>query len=156
MLKDRKPKLQFYSRPFFHEGVAKRRGKIINTNDLEKQLRIKKEINRLKKLFKDIPKSTINKVSSLIENAAFMTITLEDLRNVINKDGTVIEYQNGENQWGTKKSPEVEIYNTMIKNHMGIMKQLTDLMPGKPKPENTEEDEFLKLIKRENNGEKTD
>ncbi|MDF2878618.1 MAG: hypothetical protein K0S30_1714 [Clostridia bacterium] len=103
-----------------------------------------------------MPKSTINKVLSLIENAAFMTITLEDLQVVINKDGAVIEYQNGENQWGTKKSPEVEIYNTMIKNHMGIMRQLTDLMPGAPNPKDKKEDEFMQILKRENNGKKTD
>lgn len=36
-----------------------------------------------------------------------------------------MEKTNGE----LKKSPEVEIYNTMIKNHLSIMKQLTDLLP---------------------------
>lgn len=137
------------------KGVVKRRGKVINTNDIEKDIRIKKEISRLKRLFKDMPKSTISKVISLIENAAFMTITLEDLQKVINKDGAVIEYQNGENQWGTKKSPEVEIYNTMIKNHMGIMRQLTDLMPTGSNPKDKKDDAFLQILKRENNGKKT-
>jgi hypothetical protein len=56
-------------------------------------------------------------------------VTLLDLQETINREGAVSKYQNGENQWGTKKSPEVEIYNTMIKNHMTIIKQLTDLLP---------------------------
>ena len=65
-----------------------------------------------------------------------MTVTLEDLQETINREGAVSEYQNGENQWGTKKSPEVEIYNTMIKNHMTIIKQLSDLLPkAPPKPD---------------------
>jgi len=122
----------------------------------EKEKRIKKEVNRLKKLFNDMPPKTMNKVISLIKNAAFMTITLEDLQDAINtENGLVSKYQNGETQWGTKKSPEVEIYNTMIKNHMGIMRQLTDLMPAPTIPQKTEEenkkDEFNRILRRESN-----
>ena len=95
----------------------------------DKDARIKKEMLKLKRLFKDMDKDTMNTVSSLIRNAAFMAVTLDDLQEIINLEGTVSEYQNGENQWGTKKSPEVEIYNTMIKNHMTIIKQLSDLLP---------------------------
>ncbi|EHI98033.1 hypothetical protein CDLVIII_1334 [Clostridium sp. DL-VIII] len=119
---------------------------------IENEKRIKKEANRLKKLFKDMPKNTMDKVSSLIKNAAFMTITLEDLQEKIIQDGTVSEYKNGENQFGTKKSPEVEIYNTMIKNHMGIIKQLTDLMPEKPQKETNENDQLFNIINRGKNG----
>lgn len=96
---------------------------------IPKESRIKKEINRLKKLYKDMEPDTMKRVIALINNAAFMTITLEDLQLAINKDGGISKYQNGENQFGTKKSPEVEIYNTMIKNLASIIKQLTDLTP---------------------------
>ncbi|MDP4144151.1 MAG: hypothetical protein Q8936_06645 [Bacillota bacterium] len=124
----------------------------MSKQDLTKDQRIKKEINRLKKLFKEMPQNTMNKVISLIENAAFMTVTLEDLQNEIILKGPVCEYQNGENQWGTKKSPEVEIYNTMIKNHMSIIKQLTDLMPEPKKELPKPEDDFLKILRRDING----
>ena len=120
---------------------------------IEKDKKIKKEINRLKKLFSDMPSNTMDKVISLIRNAAFMTITLEDLQESINMYGAISEYKNGENQFGTKKSPEVEIFNTMIKNHMGIMKQLTDLTPQPVITGKTEEekkkDEFTKILRRE-------
>lgn len=99
-----------------------------------------------------MPQNTMDKVSSLIKNAAFMTVTLEDLQETINCEGTVSEYKNGENQFGTKKSPEVEIYNTMIKNHMGIMKQLTDLMPEKPNKKTNENDPLFNIINRGKNG----
>lgn len=99
------------------------------TEDLSKEERIKQEIKKLNKIFSKIDMKTKKAVHSLIENAAFMSVTLEDLQKEIIRNGVVSEYQNGENQWGTKKSPEVEIYNTMIKNHMSIMKQLTDLLP---------------------------
>jgi hypothetical protein len=115
--------------------------------------RITKEVKRLEKLLKDIDVNTKKSVHSLIENAAFMSITLEDLQTTINQEGAVSEYQNGENQWGIKKSPEVEIYNTMIKNHMSIIKQLTELMPpSAPKTDKQEPDEFEKIVGRGKNG----
>ena len=98
-------------------------------NKKERDAKIKKEMAKLRRLFKDMDKDTMNTVSSLIRNAAFMVVTLDDLQETINLEGVMSKYQNGENQWGTKKSPEVEIYNTMIKNHMAIIKQLSDLLP---------------------------
>ncbi len=110
----------------------------------EKDKLIKKEMSRLRRIFKNLEKDKWDTALSLIRNAAFMTVTLEDLQQTINREGTVSEYQNGENQWGTKKSPEVDIYNTMIKNHMTIIKQLTDLLPKKePKPEDDGFDAFI-------------
>ena len=116
--------------------------------NLEKDKRISKEIARLKKLFKNIPKDTINAVLALIRNAAFMTVTLEDLAEVINQNGVISEYQNGENQWGTKKSPEVEIYNAMVKNLASIIKQLTSLIPEGSRPISKELDAFEKILGR--------
>ncbi len=87
----------------------------LNFKQLSKEERTKKEFGRLKKIFKDLAKDKKDIVISLLHNAAFMTITLEDLQIQINENGVMSEYQNGAEQWGTKKSPEVEIYNTMIK-----------------------------------------
>ncbi len=95
----------------------------------DKQARIKREFNRLRRLLKAVDKDKITAVESLIRNAAFMAITLEDLQSDINQNGVISEYQNGENQWGTKKSPEVEVYNSMIKNYAGVCKQILDLLP---------------------------
>lgn len=114
--------------------------------ELPKDERIKKEITRLNGIFKGLSKEAKKVAKSLVENAAFMTITLADLQEYINLHGCVSEYQNGENQWGTKKSPEVEIYNTMIKNHATIMKQLADLLPKQvttPKQDDDGFDEFV-------------
>lgn len=112
--------------------------------DLTKEQRIRVEIRRLNSLFKDMPKGTKKVVKSLVENAAFMAVTLADLQEHINLHGCVSEYQNGENQWGTKKSPEVEIHIAMTKNHTAVMKQLADLMPKEPpKPKSDGFDEFV-------------
>lgn len=95
----------------------------------EKDKAIKKELSKLRRTFRELEKDKMDTVLSLMKNIAFMSITLEDLQITMNRDGTIAEYQNGENQWGTKKSPEVEIYNTMIEKYMKAIKQLTDLLP---------------------------
>ena len=91
--------------------------------------RIKRERERLLEIFSELDEKRRNTAVSLIENAAFMTVTLEELRKTISENGVVSEYQNGENQFGTKKSPEVEVYNTMIKNFTTIIKTLCDMLP---------------------------
>lgn len=95
----------------------------------EKLSRIEAEIKRLNTLFRG-EKAKIKKAGeSLIRRAAFMRITLEDLEESITLNGTTSTYKNGENQFGTKISPEVQTYNSMIKNYSGVMKQITDLLP---------------------------
>lgn len=112
--------------------------------ELTKEQRIKSEIRRLNSLFREMPKDTKKVVKSLIENAAFMAVTLADLQEHINLNGVTDEYQNGENQWGTKKSPEVEIHIAMTKNHNSTMKHLADLLPKyTPKPKDDGFDDFV-------------
>ena len=109
----------------------------------EKQKRIKIEIKRLESIYKDLSKNTKKLVKTLIETAAFLSVSLEDLQNHINLEGVICTYQNGENQWGTKKSPEVEVHLSMTKNLTQIMKQLTDLIPKElPKQEGDGFEEF--------------
>jgi hypothetical protein len=118
----------------------------VKSDELTKNERINKEKRRLASIFTKLDICNKKAVQSLIDNAAFMAITLQDLQVTINENGVISEYQNGENQWGTKKSPEVEVYNTMVKNHASIIKQLTDLLPRKdPKPE---DDGFESFVNR--------
>ena len=113
---------------------------------LDKDSRIKAEKQKLTRLFAKMDTKQKRAVQSLIENAAFMAATLWDLQETMNREGVVSEYQNGEHQCGTKKSPEVEIYNTMIKNYAAVMKQITDMLPETPPPE-VGEDELDAHIK---------
>lgn len=110
---------------------------------IEKNKIIKKEENRLKKLFKDLEENKKKLAKSLIENAAFMSITLEDLKKDIVKYGVKETYVNGRDQYGFKESIESKTYNTMIKNYMNIIKQLNDMMPEQKKID--EDDEFKKF-----------
>lgn len=100
--------------------------------EMSKDDYIKCEIKRLKKIFENLTQDAAAVAEKLIENAAFMAVSLNDLQRLINEKGYTEEYQNGENQFGTKKSSEVDIYNTMIKNFNTTMKQLIDMLPDSP------------------------
>lgn len=113
----------------------------------DKDKRIDAEVRRIKSFLKEIPTDRVKTIDSLIRNAAFMTITLEDLQNAMINNGVISEYQNGENQWGTKKSPEVDIYNVMIKNYLSIMKQITDLLPIIDQSGKQAADELMSFVK---------
>lgn len=48
--------------------------------ELTKEQKIKREITRLKRVFKDLDKNKLQTVESLIRNAAFMAVSLEELQ----------------------------------------------------------------------------
>lgn len=97
--------------------------------EMTKDEAISKEIKRLRRIFKGTTGDKAAVVTRLIDNAAFMAVSLQELQEIINEKGYTEEYQNGEKQKGVKKSSEVDIYNTMIKNFNTTMKQLIDLLP---------------------------
>ena len=95
-----------------------------------KEQRITAAKSKLRSIFKDLDENKKKLVTPLIEKAAFMSVELDDLQESIGQDGWTSEYKNGENQYGTKKSPEAETYIALSKNYAAIIKQLTDLVPA--------------------------
>ena len=94
--------------------------------DLIKQKRIKKELSKLKKVYKDIPKDKMIIVDGLINRAAFMRISLEDMELDIHKDGFVEMFSQSETQTPYEKErPVARLYNSMNKNYQSIIKELT-------------------------------
>ena len=112
-------------------------GKINKNNKEEKEIlrhmpddeRVKDEYWRLRKCYSGISGNKLKIVLKLIARAAFMAVTLEDLEKYISEHGCTEEYQNGENQRGKKKSSEVEVYNTMVKNYTAVTDKLASLLP---------------------------
>lgn len=98
-----------------------------------KEAAIRKEENRLKRAFKDLDKNKMSTVKQLISTAAFLSVTLRDLEDEINRNGVTEEYQNGANQYGVKQSAAAVTHIAMTKNLTSIMKQLADLVPAEKK-----------------------
>ena len=97
--------------------------------NLEKQRRIKKERLRLTKIFADLDDNKKKTCIALIDRAAFITVSLQDLEEQLNETGWIETYQNGENQYGLKKAAAADVHISLTKNLNAIMKQLLDLVP---------------------------
>ena len=112
-------------------------------SDKQRKTKIKKEQKRLQDIFKNLDTSKKKTVEKLIEDAAFMAVTLEETRQIIARDGIVETYQNGANQTGVKKSSAVEVYDKMVNTFSRVVKQLTDLIPERVifEPEEEEDDD---------------
>ena len=91
--------------------------------------RIKKERTRLMKLFADLDENKKKTCEALIDRAAFITISLQDLEKQLNETGWVETYQNGENQYGMKKAAAADVHISLTKNLNAIMKELLNLVP---------------------------
>ena len=94
--------------------------------------RVETLAKKMLKTLGEIDENQKDIVKSLVEEAAFMRVTLQNLRTAISVNGVVDTYQNGENQSGRKKSTEVDIYNTMIKNYNATVKQIVDVVSKQP------------------------
>lgn len=113
---------------------------------LEKVKRIKKEETRLKRLFKEIDENKKKLVFSTIADVAFMTITMQDLRETIIREGTTARYKNGANQYGTKQSPDAQMYIQLSQKLTQAMKILVDCMPKTEKTKKEPGDGFENFV----------
>ena len=119
----------------FEQEAQKREAEFDSISEyLEKNRRIEKEVRRLKRLFSKIDKNKKNLVFATIEDVAFLTITMQDLRDQIIREGTTVEYKNGENQYGTKQSPDAQLYLQMSQKQTQAMKILVECLPKTEKP----------------------
>lgn len=103
----------------------------------DKEGKVLKEIARLHEIFREIPEDRKALAEKAIQRAAWLVISLEELEYCIDQAGFMSEYQNGENQWGTKKNPDVETHNSMSQRFTQIMDYLYKLLPDKPAANNT-------------------
>ena len=54
--------------------------------ELTKLNRIDQELEKMHKLYQNLPENKLRLLEPLIQNASFMKATLEDLQEIINKD----------------------------------------------------------------------
>lgn len=109
-------------------------------DEITKNKLIKKEIRVLKKIIKNLDEDKKRYADRLIEQAAFMYVTLQELQEAINSDGAVEWFENGKQKmW--REHPAAKTYNTMIKNYTSVIKQLSDISPNQD-----EKDELMEFL----------
>lgn len=110
------------------------------------QSRIKKEEERLAKFFEGIDEKRKGTTQGLIQRAAFMRVSLEDLEKDLNENGFTEEFSQGDQDPYLRERPTSKVYNTLNANYQKIIKQLTDLLPKEePDPDPDGGDSFDKF-----------
>lgn len=96
---------------------------------MKKSTAYRKELKKLNALFESIPENKKELCTKLIENAAYMSATLDELQAIVNEEGAVITTVNGNGFETTTEHPAQKSYNTTLKNYTSVIKQLTELLP---------------------------
>lgn len=98
------------------------------SEQLKKEKKIKQESNRIKKIFKDIPKDKVKVLEGLIQEASFMKISLEDLRDDLLKNGFTELFVQGDQSYIIQRANS-KVYTTLIQRYGTTMKQLIENLP---------------------------
>lgn len=113
--------------------------------ELTRDEKIKKEISRLNRIYKNIDKDNKAIVEGIIQRAAYMRITLEEWEKDIIENGYCEMFtQSEKTEPYERERPVARLYNTMNKNYQSIIKQLSDLVPKyEPTPKDDGFEDFI-------------
>ncbi len=116
--------------------------------ELTKDERVLKEIRRIRRIFKGMPKDNLDLVDGLINEAADLRVRLEDIRSDLDINGYDEMFSQSESQDPYERErPQARRYISMNKNYQSIMKQLGDYIPKNIKPAD-DDDGFDDFVKR--------
>lgn len=91
---------------------------------------VKKEKNRLNRLFKDIPVKKKKAVEGLIIQAARLRVLLDEMWIDISEKGDYEMFcQSDKQDPYERERPVAKLYNSRDASYQKVIKQLTDLMP---------------------------
>lgn len=115
---------------------------------MSKHNKITEEEKRLLAIFSDLDENELQVAKGLIHQAAFMYATLEDLQSAITENGSIGEYKNGKDQYGTKQSAELQAYNQTLRSYNAVMGKLLKIVPHESHTTSTVE-EITKRFERD-------
>lgn len=111
----------------------------------ERKKIINKNRRAIKAALQDVEPATLKLYSQLIDDAASYACAIYECGLMYVRDGMSETYQNGENQWGVKKSVAAELRPKYTATYQSLIKQLTGLLPSEDEKAAAEElMEFLR------------
>lgn len=109
---------------------------------VEREKKIKLEVNKLKRMYRntpiDVQRDLKKNLEGLIQDAAFIRITSDDVREDILTKGTSEKFVQGSQEFDRER-PAVKTYLSLTKQYAAIMKQLIDLLPKEQQEEKKSE-----------------
>ena len=106
------------------------------------------EAERLRELlFKcGVVPETVDLLDSMIVNAAWIKVKLDDTREVIKTSNVVIPYDNGGGQTGLRENPLFKGYESLLKSYTSCLKAILDKLPERESEVKAEELEKPKTM----------
>ena|SRR5690606_8769598 len=111
----------------------------------EKAKLTKRELARLRRIFKNIPEDKRQLVEGLIQEAAFMRATLEEARAIIDRDGVIENFEQGAQRF-LREHPATKVYASMVNRYTTVCNRLLELLPTSEARES--KDELMAFVKR--------
>ena len=97
---------------------------------ISKKTRIQKENKRLRARYENLPEDTLDIIDGLIDRAAYMRVTIDEMEEDIDYKGRVEMFSQSEYQEPYERErPVVKQYIQMSRNYQSIIKQLDDKLP---------------------------
>lgn len=92
-----------------------------------KDERVKSEVARLKRIYKDVPKEHMKLVEGLVIQAARLRVLLDDMWDDIKENGDIEMFsQSDKTEPYERERPVARLYNSRDQSYQRIMKQLSD------------------------------
>lgn len=104
--------------------------------------RIKAEMRKLAKNYRDLPKARKSIADGLIQRAAFMRVELEDLEADLQENGWTELFSQGNQEPYNRARPQGQTYNAVNANYQKIIKQLDSMLPKDDRPVGDPDDGF--------------
>ena len=115
--------------------------------------RIELKRAELMKSFETMPPEQLKVATDLIEQAAFLAVSLEDLAEIISQEGMTETYTNGANQSGRKISSNAKMYSALIGKYSTIITKLLKIVPPVPVDKEREKEIQRKIKEMESDRE---
>lgn len=95
-----------------------------------KKDKVKKEFNRLNKIYKALTPNQYALMYPVIEKTAWLHVTIEELQDIVDENGVEEVYQHGENQSGVKETTASKTLVNYTKLYQAYIKQLDEKLPA--------------------------
>ena len=108
---------------------------------------IDKNCKAIRKALQAVDPETLKLYVNLIDDAASYACAIYECNLLYMRDGISEYYQNGENQWGVKKSVAAELRVKYTSTYQKLIAQLATLLPSED--EKAAAQELMEFINRE-------
>ena len=108
---------------------------------------IDKNRKAIRRALQAVDPETLKLYINLIDDAASYACAIYECNLLYMRDGISEYYQNGENQWGVKKSVAAELRVKYTSTYQKLIAQLAALLP--PEDEKAAAQELMEFINRE-------